>query len=52
MREVVMDYNIPVSYALAAISAVSKEPSQMRAFFFGLRISVTQMPQGLLLTPL
>lgn len=43
---------LPVSYALAAISAVSNDPSQMRAFFFGLRISVTHMPQGLLRTPL
>lgn len=34
------------------MSAVAKDPSQIRVFFFGLRISVTQIPQGLFRTPL
>lgn len=40
------------SYALAAISAVGKDPSQMRDLLFGSRISETHLPHALMRTPL
>lgn len=40
------------SYALAAISAVGKEPSQMRVRLLGSRISDTHLPQERMRTPL
>lgn len=41
-----------ISYALAACSAESKVPSQIRVFFNGSLISAAYLPDGLFLTPL